>query len=131
MISKMKSQTICRLIESGLCKGEDPSKYEKELKDLAKNVANAENAKKQSRFFKGLADENRIRILHLLNVREMCVCELIVALDLTQPTTSHHLNILENLGLVKSRKKGRWVFYSIANHSLFDKLNKLNLAWLE
>jgi len=43
----------------------------------------------------------------------MCVCEVMVALDLTQPTASHHLRILENVGLVKARKEGKWVFYAL------------------
>ncbi|MBS7631302.1 winged helix-turn-helix transcriptional regulator [Candidatus Bathyarchaeota archaeon] len=124
LISKTPSKTICRLIESGLCKGEDPLKYERELKDLAETVADAENAKKQSIFFKGLGDEKRIRILKLLSVREMCNCELMVALDMSQPTTSHHLSILENTGLVSSRKEGRWVFYSIVDRDLLEKLLK-------
>jgi ArsR family transcriptional regulator len=50
-----------------------------------------------------------------------------VALDLTQPTASHHLRILENVGLVKDRKEGKWVFYSIANPELFEDMRKLNI----
>ena len=57
----------------------------------------------------------------------MCVCEVMVALDLTQPTASHHLRILENVGLVKDRKEGKWVFYSIANPELFEGMRKLNI----
>ncbi|MGQ9680079.1 MAG: ArsR/SmtB family transcription factor [Candidatus Bathyarchaeia archaeon] len=127
MDSKVGTGPIHRLIEAGLCSGEDPSRYEKELKDLANTFAKVENARKQSRFFKGLADMNRLRILKLLEVREMCVCELMVALDLTQSTTSHHLGILENTGLVNSRKEGRWVFYSIADSELLEKINRLNI----
>ena len=52
-------------------------------------------------------------MLALLSIREMCVCELITALSLTQPTTSHHLKILEDADLVQSRKEGKWVFYGI------------------
>ncbi len=75
---------------------------------------------------KALANETRLSMLMLLNVKEMCVCELTVALDLTQPTASHHLNILQNVGVIKDRKEGKWVFYRIANpqlvRSLFDIL---------
>jgi len=74
-----------------------------------------------------LADEIRLRIVKLLGVREMCVCEVMIALGLTQPTASHHLGLLENAGLVKDRKKGKWVFYSIANPKLLHNMKKINL----
>ena len=69
----------------------------------------------------------RLRILKLLELRELCVCEVMVALDLTQPTASYHLGILEGAGLVKERKEGKWVFYRIANPELIENLHKLRL----
>ncbi|MEM3403096.1 MAG: metalloregulator ArsR/SmtB family transcription factor [Nitrososphaeria archaeon] len=103
---------LTRLLTSGLCKG-DPSKYAMELKQLANKVARIGKVEeKKEKIFKALADTTRLRILKLLKVREMCVCEIMIALDLTQPTTSHHLKILENAGLIKRRKKGKWVFYN-------------------
>ena len=102
-----------RLSESGICSCEKDTQQTGELKALAeKNVSN-EGAKIKAKFFKALADTTRLRILGLLEVREMCVCEVMVALDLTQPTASHHLRILENVGLVKDRKEGKWVFYTL------------------
>ena len=93
-----------------------------ELKALAeKNVSN-EGAVRKAKFFKALADTTRLRILGLLEVREMCVCEVMVALDLTQPTASHHLRILENVGLVKDRKEGKWVFYALNDPIKTSKL---------
>jgi len=116
-----------RLIESGRCRAVEAPQYAGELKSLAETVADAQVADKQSRFFKALADETRLRILKLLEVREMCVCEVMVALDLTQPTASHHLGLLENVGLVKDRKEGKWVFYSIAHPKLIENMHKLNV----
>jgi len=121
------SKRLDQLIKSGICPTEDASKYADELKQLADKVANAENAYKQSKFFKALADRIRLRILSLLKIREMCVCEIMVSLDLTQPTASHHLGILENAGLVKSRKEGKWVFYSISNPELLENMRKLKI----
>jgi len=118
---------LARLIESGRCKAVEAPKYASELKRLAHEVADAEVVDKQSRFFKALADENRLRILKLLEVRELCVCEVMVALDLTQPTASHHLGLLENADFVKARKEGKWVFYRVANPKLIENLHKLNL----
>jgi ArsR family transcriptional regulator len=65
--------------------------------------------------FSGLADNTRLRILQLLAEEELCACEVMAALDLTQPTASHHLGILERSGLVVSRREGKWVFYRIAD----------------
>ena len=121
------NKRLNRLIKSGICPAEDALKYADELKQLANKVANADTADKLSRLFKALADETRLRMLRLLEVREMCVCEVMVALELTQPTASHHLGLLENAGLVKDRKEGKWVFYSIANPELLENMHKLKV----
>ena len=114
-----------RLVDSGrheACESVNVSEYSEELVRVAEKVANLDKIDKQSKFFKALADNTRLRILSLLTVREMCVCEVMVALGLTQPTASHHLGILENVGLVKNRKEGKWVFYSIVNPELFENM---------
>lgn len=121
------SKRLSRLIKSGICPAEDASEYASELKQLAAAVIKKDSVKKSSTFFKALADETRIKILKLLEVREMCVCELMVALDLTQPTASHHLGLLENVGLVGSRKEGKWVFYRLSDVGLIRKLDVLNI----
>lgn len=130
MVSKPKlsnRERLSRLIESGRCQAAEAPQYVNELKHMADEVAQPEVADKQSRFFKALADETRLRILKLLEVREMCVCEVMVALDLTQPTASHHLGLLENAGFVKGRKEGKWVFYRIANPELIENMHKLKV----
>lgn len=62
---------------------------------------------------KALADGNRVKIIKMLQVREMCVCELRAALNLAQPSVSKHLRILEEAGLVERRKDGPWVNYRL------------------
>jgi DNA-binding transcriptional ArsR family regulator len=121
------NKRLMRLISSGICPAEDASKYAVELRQIADDAAEAETADKQSRFFKALADETRLRILKLLEIREMCVCEVMVALDLTQPTASHHLGILGTAGLVKDRKEGKWVFYRVADPKLIGNMHKLGI----
>jgi len=127
MTKPRMNKRLNRLIKSGICPAEDALEYADELKQLADKVAAIETVDKQSRFFKALADETRLRILRLLAVREMCVCEVMVALELTQPTASHHLGLLENAGLVKDRKDGKWVFYSVANPELLENMRKLKV----
>ena len=63
--------------------------------------------------FKALGDENRIRILKLLRSGEKCACQLMGSLDISQPTLSHHMKILCDAGIVKGRKDGKWIHYSI------------------
>ncbi len=122
MISSKSDQTLKHLAESGICGCEDASEFAAGLQELANKAVSVEDAKKRSKLFKALADETRVRIIGVLTVREMCVCEVMVALGLTQPTASHHLGILENVGLVKDRKEGKWVFYSLANLEIIDAL---------
>jgi DNA-binding transcriptional ArsR family regulator len=65
-------------------------------------------------FFSSLGDVTRLKMLKLIGDEELCSCEVMAALDLTQPTTSHHLGILERAGVLSSRRDGKWVFYRIS-----------------
>jgi len=118
MTASEVNKRLKRLTELATGNRPDNAEYEKELKNLAERAVSADFAAKKSKIFKALADSTRLRILGLLSIREMCVCEIMVALNLTQPTASHHLGILENAGLVKDRKEGKWVFYRIAEKEL-------------
>jgi ArsR family transcriptional regulator len=64
-------------------------------------------------FCKALADDTRQRILEMLLEGEMCVGDIVDAFNMSQPTISHHLNVLRQVGLVTSRKEGKLVFYAI------------------
>jgi len=111
-----------RLAKSRVHFCEDAPTHAKDLRELAKKFAEPAVAEGQSRLFKALADETRLRILSLLRVREMCVCEIMVALELTQPTASHHLRILEGTGLVEDLRKGKWVFYRTADAAFVKRI---------
>jgi ArsR family transcriptional regulator len=75
-------------------------------------------------FFAALGDATRLRMLKLIADEELCSCEFMAALELTQPTTSHHLGILERAGLLSSRRNGKWVFYKIANPKVRNLVTK-------
>jgi DNA-binding transcriptional ArsR family regulator len=126
MSSSKTSKRLKRLTESGICSVGDASKYSDDLKETADTVMSGESAEKKSRFFRALADGFRLRILSLLAAREMCVCEIMVALDLTQPAASYHLGILETVGLVKHRKEGKWVFYRLSEPSQINSILNQN-----
>ena len=64
---------------------------------------------------KALSDPNRVKLLKLLQKREMCVCEIQAALGIAQPTVSKHLKSLEAVGLVGRMKEGLWVNYSLSD----------------
>ena len=66
-------------------------------------------------FCKALADDTRQQILVMLLDGEKCVSDIVDAFQMTQPTISHHLNVLKQFNLVVSRKEGKQVFYDI-NH---------------
>ena len=64
--------------------------------------------------FKALADPARVSILNRLAAAdEVCVCDFVAALDLAQPTVSHHLKVLRDAGLVESSRRGTWAFYRL------------------
>jgi len=67
--------------------------------------------KNEAVIFKALADETRVRILLLLLDGELCVCEIIAALELPQSTISRHLSYLKRTGWVRDRKQGVWMYY--------------------
>ena len=69
---------------------------------------------KQIEFFQMLAEQTRLRALALMQAEgELCVCELVAALDLSQPKISRHLALMRDTGLLTSRRDAQWVFYHI------------------
>ena len=82
------------------------------------------NLRELVKVFKALSDETRIRLLKLLQQRELCVCELMQALDMTQSRISRNLGILKDAGLVQDRRDGLWVHYSL-NEKSMQKLKKV------
>ncbi len=79
--------------------------------------------------FKALSDETRLRIVKLLENGELCVCDIVAAMDMIQPKVSFHLAVLKEAGLIKDRKQGKWTHYSIADTDIFKRF--LLLSTLE
>ncbi|MDF1521817.1 MAG: metalloregulator ArsR/SmtB family transcription factor, partial [Trueperaceae bacterium] len=65
-------------------------------------------------FFKALANETRLRIVGILANREASVGDLADLLEVREPTVSHHLKQLVDVGLVRAEKRGRWTYYELA-----------------
>lgn len=64
-----------------------------------------------ARAYKALAEPNRIRILKMLEIRPLCVCEITEVLQLATSTVSKHLSILRDAGFIVDQKEGKWVDY--------------------
>jgi ArsR family transcriptional regulator len=77
--------------------------------------------------FKALSEETRLRILKLLEHGELCVCDIVSALDLIQPKVSFHLAALKEAGLIKDRKQGKWTHYRIDDSDFFRRFLLLSV----
>jgi DNA-binding transcriptional ArsR family regulator len=113
MTVALTENRLKRLVDSGLRGACRPSERLLQLKKRAGQLDQLRIKQVEQVFF-GLADKTRLMILELLGKEELCSCEIMAALELTEPTTSHHLGILERVGLVASRREGKWVFYRLA-----------------
>ncbi len=76
---------------------------------------------------KAVSDETRVRILKLLEERELCVCQLMDILVMGQSTVSKHLGILKTAGLVECRRDGTWTFYRLSDSTI----NNYNLDFIK
>jgi ArsR family transcriptional regulator len=86
-----------------------------------------EDLTSEIKVFKAVADATRLRILKLLAGGELCICEIMLALKKPQSSISHNLSILEDAGLVKERKEGKWCRYSISDEAVLDMINLARL----
>ena len=75
-------------------------------------------------FFKVFADTTRIKILYVLLKQEMCVCDIAQTLEMTQSAISHQLRILKQMDLVKNRREGKTIYYSLADAHIASILNQ-------
>lgn len=63
--------------------------------------------------FKALGDETRLAIVQMLVGKELCVCDILNAFDMSQPAISHHLKLLRQAGVVLDAREGKWIYYSL------------------
>jgi len=95
-------------------------KYIGDLKKLAKEIGKESYFNAKARFFKALSDPTRLKIVKLLAEKEMCVCEVMTALNLTQPNASHHLNLLEREGILEKKREGKWIVYKLSSPKILQ-----------
>lgn len=87
---------------------------------LQTEILSTEKSQRMAEFFSLLGDANRLRILSVLALKELCVCDLAGALEMSESAVSHQLRALRALRLVSYRKRGRKVFYSLQDNHVLD-----------
>jgi len=75
------------------------------------------NVEQAAKVIKLLGDKTRLTMIGLMIHQECCVCEFVEILDMSQPSISQHLRKLRDAGLVRERRKGKWIFYSLNKES--------------
>ena len=107
-----KSQLTLTPVETAAC-----------CSPLMREPISADQAERLAPLLKALADPVRLRLVSIVAASEggeACVCDLNDAFDLSQPTISHHLKVLHDVGLLNRSKRGVWVYYAVRREVLAD-----------
>ncbi|WNF38405.1 metalloregulator ArsR/SmtB family transcription factor [Bacillaceae bacterium IKA-2] len=86
---------------------------EKKFKNDLPLLSNKSEVTRKVELFKALGDETRLRIIGMLSVRDLCMCEIVFGLDGANSTISHHLKLLEKGEVISSRKEGKFTVYQL------------------
>lgn len=89
--------------------------HDEAVAKVRKAMPSSEHLNSLSELFKILGDGTRMRILNALSHHELCVCDLVTIIGMSQPAVSHQLRLLRTAKLVRYRKVGKNVFYSLAD----------------
>ncbi|WP_379969759.1 ArsR/SmtB family transcription factor [Ectobacillus sp. sgz5001026] len=86
-------------------------------------LKNNEQLLETAEFFKALGDETRIKIIGMLSVEDLCMCEIVSGLQIATSTISHHLKLLERGKVIQSRKEGRYTVYNLNKEKVLAYIN--------
>ncbi len=98
---------------------------------MSLNLPNEKVLEFKSRIFKVIGDPNRLKIVEILRAGENCQCEIIPLIAQSQPTVSRHLKLLEEAGLIRSRKEGTKTFYQIVDKLIFNLIDAIDDDMME
>ncbi len=98
--------------------------HENVVKEVTRHLPKEEVLYDLAELFKVFGDTTRIRILYALSVEEMCVCDIAEALNMSQSAISHQLRVLKANKLVKNRRDGRTIYYSLADNHIVSILGQ-------
>ena len=100
------------------------------VQELSMQLLSEENSYNLSEFFKIFGDMTRVKIIHLISIREICVCDIAALLGISQSSASHQLKVLRQFKVVKPRKEGKMVYYSLSDehvrHIFIEGLTHVN-----
>jgi len=109
------------MVKEHICK--EKIIHEENLEYVKHNIENEETVLDVADLFKVFADSTRLKILSALFLKELCVCDISSLLNMTISAISHQLKILRQAKLVKYKKVGKEVFYSLADNHVYQILN--------
>ena len=98
--------------------------HEDVVKKVKKNMLNDDKIMLMSEFFKMFGDATRLKVLYALSISEMCVCDISALLDMKQSAISHQLKILRQARLIKYRRDGKVVYYSLDDDHIKQIISK-------
>lgn len=98
--------------------------HEEVVTEVKKSMADDETVADISDFFRIFGDSTRIKILWALDKSELCVCDIAALISMTKSAVSHQLKVLRDARLVKSRREGKVIFYSLADDHVKDIFEK-------
>ena len=104
------------------CGGKNIEKMEK-MEEIGKTMPVEEEIYDVAELFKVLGDQTRVKILFTLIKDEMCVCDIVELLEMSQSAISHQLRVLKQARLVKYRREGKTVYYSVSDEHVAVILN--------
>lgn len=97
---------------------------DKTLKQIDENMPPEEELQDLAEFFKVFGDGTRLKILYVLLTSEMCVYDIAAVLNMSQSAISHQLRVLKQMDLVKNRREGKTIFYSLADSHIVTILSQ-------
>lgn len=110
------------MVEVECC--EDVHIHESLVRQIEDGMPSEETICNLAEFYKVFGDVTRVKILCVLFESELCVCDLAEILGMTQSAISHQLRVLKQMKLVKNRREGKTVFYSLADMHIQSILNQ-------
>jgi DNA-binding transcriptional ArsR family regulator len=116
----MKAQSTTELNETRISICTADHSDETLARSVMAHMLDEKSADSVAELFKALSDPTRIRIISLLAHTEMCVGDLCIALEMSQPAVSYQLRILRNLRIVRARKEGKHVFYTLDDSHVYE-----------